>query len=81
VLAAFVTESSPNNFPRLPVREDQHVFVWFTKAASQAEYELQVALLSHSREWRKVTMALQRKLKVPPEVLRLQPTARSHLRD
>ena len=29
VLAYFVTEPSPNTFPRLPVREDANVFVFF----------------------------------------------------
>jgi hypothetical protein len=29
VISIFVTESSPNNFPRLPVREGEHVLVWF----------------------------------------------------
>jgi hypothetical protein len=81
VLASFVTESSPNNFPRLPVREDEHVFVWFTRSAGQADYERQVAQLASSLEWKNVATALQRKLMMPPEVLRLQPTARSLLRD
>ena len=26
--AVFITESSPNTFTRLPVRDDEHVFVW-----------------------------------------------------
>jgi NIPSNAP len=82
VLASFVvTESSPNNFPRLPVRENEHVFVWFTKAADQGDYERQVAQLSSSLEWKTVSTDLQRKLMAPPEVLRLEPTARSQLRD
>ena len=29
VIAIFVTESAPNTFPRLPVREGEHVLVWF----------------------------------------------------
>lgn len=29
VISIFVTESAPNNFPRLPVREGEHVLVWF----------------------------------------------------
>jgi hypothetical protein len=29
VLGSFVTEASPNNFPALPIRENENVFAWF----------------------------------------------------
>lgn len=29
ILGYFVTEPAPNTYPRLPVREGEHVFVWF----------------------------------------------------
>jgi hypothetical protein len=35
VLGLFVTEPSPNNFPALPVREDEHVLVWFGRAPAR----------------------------------------------
>ena len=38
-LAAFVTESNPNNYPRLPVREGENVFVWFTLFTSRKSYD------------------------------------------
>ena len=38
VLATFVTEQSPNTFPRLPVREGETVFVWFSGFADEAAY-------------------------------------------
>ncbi len=36
-LGAYVTEPSPNTFPRLPVREGEHVFVWFADAVTTLE--------------------------------------------
>jgi hypothetical protein len=35
-LGLFVTDPSPNNFPALPVREDEHVMVWFGPAPARA---------------------------------------------
>jgi hypothetical protein len=37
VLAAYVTESSANTFPRLPVRQSEHHFVAFTSGVRPAE--------------------------------------------
>ena len=37
VLAAYVTESSANTFPRLPVREGEHHFVVFTSGVQSAD--------------------------------------------
>ncbi|MDE2134557.1 MAG: NIPSNAP family protein [Alphaproteobacteria bacterium] len=67
-LAAFVTEESPNTFPALPVREGEHVFVWFT-------------LFANAGSERAITLPaeLQHALSKPPEALRLLPTARSRL--
>ena len=65
-LARFVTESSPNTFPRLPVREGENVFVWFGAYASHAAFEKERAALTRV-PW-------------PTEVLRLEPTPRSLLR-
>ncbi len=38
ILASFVTEPCPNTFPRLPVREPEHVFVWFSRFSDPAAY-------------------------------------------
>lgn len=80
VLAAFVTEESPNNFPALPVREREHVFVWLTRAANADDYRQQIERLEAQSEWRQMASELRRRLIRSPEVLRLQPTARSELR-
>lgn len=80
ILAYFVTESSANTFPALPVREGEHVFVWFSRFRDQAAYEYYVAALAQSRCWLdEVSKKLARRLKGSPEVLKLSPTARSQL--
>ena len=38
LLATFATEHSPNNYPRLPVRENETVFVSLTRFASSAAH-------------------------------------------
>jgi hypothetical protein len=81
VLASFVTETAANNFPRLPVRDHDRVFTWFSRFSNQAEYERALAALAGSPEWNGVAAALGAKLKSPPQLLRLQPTSRSQLRD
>ena len=80
ILAYFVTEYSPNNFPALPVREGEHVFVWFSRFQDQAAYERHLTALSRSLYWSgELSEALTGRLKRYPEVLKLSPTARSHL--
>jgi hypothetical protein len=80
VLAYFVTEDSPNTFPRLPVREGENVFVWFAGFRDEEAYGLHLAALAESKVWKdKISKSLNRKLKRKPEVLRLSPTSRSRL--
>lgn len=80
VLAHFVTESSANNFPALPVREGGHVFAWFSLFRNRAAYDRHAAALDRSHRWREgVEDVLAPCLERPPEVLKLSPTARSLL--
>jgi hypothetical protein len=79
VQGSYVTEKSPNNFPRLPVRENEHVFVWFSSFEGPSDYERSLSRLAGSPVWQKIAYELQGKLKGPPQVLRLEPTARSPL--
>jgi len=78
-IGQFITESAANNF-RLPIREHDHVFVWFAHWDTVKDEE------DFSRRWSQVTgwrdqapeamlPALMRK----PERLRLAPTVRSEL--
>ncbi len=81
VLACFLTEDSPNNYPALPVREGEQVFVWFASFQDKAAYAVYEAHLAASQEWRgEVSRALARRIKGSPQVLRLSPSARSQLR-
>jgi quinol monooxygenase YgiN len=81
ILAYFVTERSANNFPALPVREGENVFVWFSCFRDQATYADHVAALSNSTLWDgEVSGELARRLKRKPELLTLSPTPRSRLR-
>lgn len=73
-LAIFATEHAANSYPRLPVRENETVFVTLTRypdaAAFAARADLSPALRAE----------IARRSIAPPETLRLQPTARSALR-
>ena len=75
LLGYFVTEDTPNNFPRLPVREDAEVFVWFAGFADVAAADRGV----------RGDGGLRGSIPTPPaadaplQVLRLLPTSRSAL--
>ena len=78
VLATLATETSPNSFPRLPVREGEHVFVWLTRVPSAAVRE---SPSPPPRAWHEAAPThLLPQLRRRPETLRLMPTARSLLR-
>jgi hypothetical protein len=76
VLGWYVTESAPNNFPRLPVREGEAVLAGFALFDDAAAFET----FMRSGAWRRdVHPTLARWLARPAESLRLAPTARSAL--
>src|SRR5688572_13661912 len=80
-LASFVSEHSPNNFPRLPLREGENVFVFFAGFASIEAYDRHMTALGRNSEWRsRIYPALLRHLRGRPQILRLAPTSRSQLR-
>ena len=80
-IARFVSEESPNNFPALPIREHDRVFVWFARWPN-VEAENAFATRFHaSSGWRDTTPeALFPALTRKPERLRLAPNAKSELR-
>jgi hypothetical protein len=80
IVASFVTETAANTFPRLPVREGEHVFAWFARFRDEGAHAAYRAALVAQPGWRGLAVALGRHLQGPPEVLRLAPTARSRLR-
>lgn len=75
-VAWYCTETSPNTFPRLPVREGEHVLVGLALFGRDAALEA----FTDSTAWaRGVAPGLAPWLARAPETHRLQPTARSAL--
>lgn len=77
ILAYLVTAEHPNTFPALPVREGEHVFVWFSLFRDRAAYDEYGAALAGSEAWRDVSGALRQRITGAPQILRLSPTERS----
>jgi quinol monooxygenase YgiN len=77
VMASFVTETHPNTFPRLPVREDANVFVWFSQFPDREAYEKSAA--AEAMRQSEVGTRLAELIREPSEVLLLSPTPRSLL--
>jgi hypothetical protein len=79
-IATLTTNEVPNNFPRLPVREHDRIFLWMARWLSEPDYESFSMQFKAWSGWRDtaaetVLPALMRK----PERLRLKPTLRSPL--
>jgi quinol monooxygenase YgiN len=72
VIAAFATEPTPNNFPSLPIREGEEVFVWLSRFRSEAAHAGHLARFDLSGP-------LANRAKAAPETWRLSPTSRSLL--
>lgn len=80
ILAYFISEDSPNTYPRLPVREDANAFVWFAGFPEPDAYKSHLAILRESKYWNdEIETFLRKRLQGKPEVLRLTPTPRSWL--
>jgi hypothetical protein len=75
ILAYFVTETSENTFPSLPVRKGERVFVWFAGLADRESLE---RISGENTDTGRIA-AQAPGLKRPPQVLRLAPTLRSLL--
>jgi hypothetical protein len=74
VLGWYVTEAAPNNFPRLPVREGEHVLVGLAMFDTPLAFDAFVRSGAWAREAQPL---LDRWLARPTETRRLAPTARS----
>lgn len=79
ILAYFVTEDSPNTYPRLSIREGENVFIWFAGFADQAAHQKSAMLLAESRSWNEISSTLKHLIQGRPETMRLTPTPRSWL--
>jgi len=81
VLATLATENASNNFPRLPVREHEPVFLWLGRFPDEAAEAMFTRKLAQDGGWRDgVADALLPALMQKPEVLRLVPSPMSRLR-
>ncbi len=81
VVGAYVPEPTPNNFPRLPVRQNEKVFVWFTRVANVSAYEkAQTNLRARLKSNGSLAAELADHQERQAQVLRLEPTSRSLLR-
>jgi hypothetical protein len=80
-VAAYLTSTRENNFPRLPVRVGEHIFVWVAKFASPGAYVAYQGKLTADKQWSGALWPTAREYLIrDPEVLRLTPTPRSRLR-
>jgi quinol monooxygenase YgiN len=79
-VAALTQEGSPNNFPQLPIRSGEKLFVWITRTDSLAQYDAAVRQLKQMPGWHAIDLALTDLVERAPQVLRLSPTSRSTLR-
>jgi quinol monooxygenase YgiN len=81
VLAVLEPERAANDFPRLPVRGDERLLVWFTRFESEIARDELIVRLGASADWReRIAPALQRHMERAPQTLQLAPTPRSALR-
>lgn len=81
LLATFVTEESPNNFPPLPVRPE-HVLAWVASFADDAAFARYRERSASDPRWaRDIAPTLTQRLVWPADVHRLRPAARSLLQD
>ena len=73
ILAWFLPEREANNFPRLPVRDEQ-TLVWFARFADAGQLESLMPAIAAA------VAPLDPLLTAPSEFIRLEPTDRSNLR-
>jgi len=78
LLACLVSETAPNTFPRLPVREGEPVIAWFTRFPDRAAQQRHAALVAATGCLRAPGWA--ERLAGEPETTRLVATRRSALR-
>lgn len=81
VVGAYVPLDEPNNFPRLPVRAETKLFVWFVRGTSHEMIEKSLRNVRSSGPWQTaVSGPLELANERPAQILRLDPTPRSALR-
>lgn len=80
VVETFQTEHAPNTYPKLPVRDDETVFVWLEAFPGMDHYLRSLAALRAGPDWREhAPENILHQFARKPEVLLLSPTSRSQL--
>jgi len=75
---SYMTHPGPNNFPRLPIRDADNVFVWFASFLSDADYAQARSRVQADPVWsNSVGPALREFADGQPKVVRMRPTSRS----
>ena len=80
LLGSWVTEPARNDFPRLPVREGEPVFVWFAGFEDAAKHQRCQRAIEADPATAAAFARWQDSLDGPPQYLQLTPTPRSLLR-
>jgi NIPSNAP len=79
-IATLTTDEVPNNYPRLPIREHDRVFLWIARWPDENAYASFAAQMRGWSGWRdKAPEAVLPAVMRKPEQLRLQPTMHSPL--
>ncbi len=79
-VAALATNDATNTFPRLPVREDERVFVIVTRFPNRAGHAAHLRELAADGTWQRLLPRLRGLTSGPAQSLRLRPAPRSALR-
>ncbi|QKS01346.1 hypothetical protein F9288_18220 [Sphingomonas sp. CL5.1] len=80
MIGAYVPEEQAN-FPRLPVRQGEKLFVWFSRASDRVTFDRAMRRLVRSKVWTEdVAGGLRDAEERVPQPLYLAPTPRSILR-
>ena len=79
-VAVLTTDEVPNNYPRLPIRDKDRVFLWMARFPSEQAYTSFSEQMRQWSGWRdKAPEAVLPAVMRKPEQLRLKPTTRSPL--
>ncbi|MDO9367752.1 MAG: NIPSNAP family protein [Sphingopyxis sp.] len=81
IVGAYVPVEEANNFPRLPIREERKLFVWFVRGQSAAILAEKLDGVRKSERWQnEIAAPLHAAEERAPQILHLQPTPYSALR-
>jgi hypothetical protein len=73
-VAELKTLAAKNTFPKLPIREGEHAFVWFASFGNDDEYRRALETLAASEEGKAIEQELRSKLASATQRLVLHPT-------